>query len=175
MKPLEQLDQILTVDGRKLTLYRRGGFYYIKIGNLDLMTNENHGSEEALAELAFAALDRRVKKPRVLVGGLGMGFTLRAALDLLPRSGGQVVVAELFSEVKRWNEEHLGHLADHPLRDSRASVALGDIHQQLEPGAWDLLTGQRKMAADQESDDPHAVDQPWRISTTATHLGFSSF
>lgn len=137
MKPLEKLDQLETADGRKLTLYQRQKFYYIKIGGLDLMTSENHGSEEALAELAFART-RGAKAPHVLIGGLGMGYTLRAALDLLPPDG-EVTVAELFPQVLRWNEEHLGHLADHPLKDPRARVELMDIHELLRPDTYDLI------------------------------------
>ena len=137
MKPLEKLDQLQTADGRDLRLYRREKFYYIKIGGLDLMTSENHGSEEALAELAFART-RGVQAPRVLIGGLGMGYTLRAALDLLPPDG-EVTVAELFPQVLQWNQEHLGHLADHPLRDARARVDLRDINELLLPGAYDLI------------------------------------
>ena len=138
MKTLEMLDQLETADGCKLTLYKRDTFFYIKIGSLDLMTSENHGSEEALAELAFKEIGRRGKSLRVLVGGLGMGYTLRAALDLLPAAG-EVVVAELFPQVVSWNEQILGHLAGHPLRDPRATVALGDIHDQLKPGSFDLI------------------------------------
>ena len=137
MKPLEKIDQLETADGRPLTLYRREGFYYIKIGGLDLMTSENHGSEEALAELAFQRT-RKIKQPHVLIGGLGMGYTLRAALDLLP-PGGKITVSELFPQVLRWNQEHLGHLAGNPLDDPRARVELQDIHQLLKRNAYDLI------------------------------------
>ena len=137
MKPLEKIDQLETADGRPLTLYRREGFYYIKIGGLDLMTSENHGSEEALAELAFQRA-RGLKEPHVLIGGLGMGYTLRAALDLLPPEG-KIAVSELVPQVLRWNQEHLGHLAGNPLSDPRARVELQDIHTLLTPGSYDLI------------------------------------
>ena len=81
-----------------------------------LMSSRMHGSEQALAALAF----RRMRAPGacVLVGGLGMGFTLRAALDLLPGDA-TVVVAELVPAVVEWNRGPLGSLAGNPLRDTR--------------------------------------------------------
>src|SRR5258708_40374779 len=78
------------------------------------------GSEEALATFACARI-RGHEEPRVLIGGLGMGFTLRATLDLLPPDG-SVVVAELVPAVVEWNSGPLGPLAGHPLKDRRARV-----------------------------------------------------
>jgi spermidine synthase len=89
------------------------------------MSSRAHGSEESLAEAGCGHL-RGAATPRVLVGGLGMGFTLRAALDVLP-AGARVVVAELVPEVVAWNRDPLGALAGHPLRDKRVRVAVQDV------------------------------------------------
>lgn len=101
-------------------------------GGKSLMSSRMHGSEQALAALAF----RRIDNPNasVLVGGLGMGFTLRAALDLLPPDA-TVVVAELVPAVVEWNRGVLGPLAGHPLRDPRVRVDISDVADTLESSA----------------------------------------
>ena len=91
----------------------------------DLMSSRMKGSEEALATFGCQRA-RALAEPCVLVGGLGMGFTLRAALDVLP-SGAEVVVAELLSAVVDWNRGVLGPLANHPLADRRVRVEQGDV------------------------------------------------
>src|SRR3954468_7267093 len=89
------------------------------------MSSRLHGSEEALAGLGCAAA-RELARPRVLVGGLGMGFTLRAVLDLLPAAA-VVTVAELVPAVIEWNREALAPLADSPLQDPRVRVEVADV------------------------------------------------
>lgn len=84
-----------------------------------------HGSEEALATFACRNLGT-AESPSVLIGGLGMGFTLRAALDLLP-SAAKVVVAELVPAIVEWNRGPLGPLAKHPLRDKRVRLEVGNV------------------------------------------------
>src|SRR6185436_17237906 len=84
VQPLELLAQTTTPDGSDLKLTRRGNEYIILANGKSLMSSRMHGSEEALATLACRRL-RTMQRPCVLVGGLGMGFTLRATLDLLPR------------------------------------------------------------------------------------------
>jgi spermidine synthase len=138
MKPLEKLDQVMTMDGTELALYRRGGDFYIKINGNDLMTSRAHGSEEEMARLAWHGLRRTPPEPQVLIGGLGMGYTLRATLDQLPDSA-KVVVAELFPQVVRWNRELLGHLARHPLSDPRVLVEEADVNNLLGIGAYDMI------------------------------------
>jgi spermidine synthase len=97
-----------------------------------LMSSRMHGSEEALASLGCAHL-RGHPGPVVLVGGLGMGFTLRATLDLLPRDAA-VVVAELVPEVVDWNRGPLADLAGRPLEDPRVTVDLRDVADTLREG-----------------------------------------
>src|SRR5262245_59493342 len=101
MKSWELLDKAHTVDGSTICLMRHDDEYVILASGKPLMSSRSHGSEEALAALACRRA-RTMKQPRVLVGGLGMGFTLRAALDLLP-SGAVVTVAELVPAVLDWN------------------------------------------------------------------------
>ena len=101
-------------------------------GGRSLMSSRMHGSEQALAALAFKTI--RAPDASVLVGGLGMGFTLRAALDLLPPEA-TVVVAELVAAVVEWNRGVLGPLANHPLRDARVLVAVGDVADVLRSSA----------------------------------------
>jgi spermidine synthase len=84
-----------------------------------------HGSEEALATFACQRV-RALEQPSVLIGGLGMGFTLRTTLDLLPQDA-TVVVAELVPAVVEWNRGPLGPLARHPLKDKRVRVETGDV------------------------------------------------
>jgi len=127
MLPWITLDETRADDGTVLTLVRRGTEWEVLADGSVLMTSRTHGSEEHLAGLAFA----KVKHPRtVLIGGLGLGFSLRATLDLLgPR--GTVVVAEQSPSVVEWNRTHVGDLAGRPLADSRVTVRLGDVRQRI--------------------------------------------
>jgi spermidine synthase len=125
VKPWELLGTTRAPDGAELALTLRSGEYVILANGKSLMSSRMHGSEEALAALACARLRGR-EEPRVLVGGLGMGFTLRATLDLLP-PGASVVVAELLPAVVEWNRGPLGPLAGHPLKDRRVRIEPGDV------------------------------------------------
>jgi spermidine synthase len=125
MKPLELLGQALSQDGTDMKLVRRGNEYIILANGRSLMSSRMHGSEEALATFACRRA-RTLEQPSVLVGGLGMGFTLRATLDLLP-PGAMVIVAELVPAVAEWNRGPLGPLAGWPLKDKRVRVDLNDV------------------------------------------------
>ena len=125
MKPFESLDQTISPEGTVLKLMRRGDEYFILADGAVLMSSRMHGSEEALAMLACQRAKTR-ERARVLVGGLGMGFTLRATLDLLLRDAA-VVVAEVVPAVVEWNRGPLGPLAGHPLEDKRVRVETGDV------------------------------------------------
>ena len=139
MKPWELLGQTRTPDGDDVSLMRRGGEYIILVNGKTLMSSRMHGSEEALAALACRRV-RTLTEPCVLVGGLGMGFTLRATLDLLPQAA-TVVVAELLPAVVEWNRGPLGDLADRPLEDRRVRVDVGDVAATLRacPGRFDAV------------------------------------
>src|SRR5687768_10788300 len=119
MKPLEILGQARTPGGDDIVLSRRDREFIILANGKPLMSSRMHGSEQALATLACKRLPKAA--PSVLVGGLGMGFTLRATLDLLPPDA-TVVVAELVPAVVEWNRGPLGPLASHPLDDRRVAI-----------------------------------------------------
>jgi spermidine synthase len=139
MKPWELLGETRTPDGTLMTLTRRDGEYVILADGRSLMSSRMHGSEEALATFACRQA-QTLEQPCVLVGGLGMGFTLRAALDLLPPHA-EVVVAELVPAVVEWNRGPLGSLAGHPLKDTRVIVDVGDVKATLRsnPGRFDAV------------------------------------
>ncbi|MEN8261588.1 MAG: hypothetical protein ABFS02_13635, partial [Pseudomonadota bacterium] len=138
MKPQHTLGQASTPDGGEIVLYERDGAYFIRVNGLELMTSRAHGSEEDLARLALAKLKR--KKPKVLVGGLGMGFTLRAVLDAVPMSA-KVMVAEILPAVIAWNRKELAHLAGSPLEDPRVAVVERDVAEIIAagPSAFDAV------------------------------------
>jgi spermidine synthase len=139
VKPWELLGQTRAPDGSELSLTLRGGEYVILANGKSLMSSRMHGSEEALAALACARIRGR-DEPRVLIGGLGMGFTLRATLDLLPANA-DVIVAELVPAVVEWNRGPLGPLAAHPLEDRRVRVEPGDVAvaMRAHPAAFDAI------------------------------------
>lgn len=114
-------------DGGELRLTQRGNDFSIHLKGLrgELMNSRVHSSELALAELGCAHI-KMAKNTRVLVGGLGMGFTLSAALQATSATS-EVTVAELVSEVVEWNRGPLGACAGLPLDDSRAVVHVGDV------------------------------------------------
>lgn len=128
MKPLERLGETRAPDGTPIALTRRGTEFMILADGMPLMTSAMHGSEEALATLGCR--DIRGRTPHVVIGGLGMGFTLRAALDVLP-PGAIVTVAELIPAVVDWNRGPLGPLAGHPLNDGRVRIELIDVRDLL--------------------------------------------
>lgn len=135
------LDSVVTPDGRELVLYQHGNMFAIRVDDDDLMSSRMHGSEEALARLGLAALGAK-SSPRVLVGGLGMGYTLRAVLDgLKGKPHAQVVVAELFPAVVSWNRTWLADLAQRPLEDKRVLVEEGDVGRLMKgsPSHYDLI------------------------------------
>jgi spermidine synthase len=139
MIPWEHIDEAAVPGGGKLRLCRRGEEFRIQVDGFELMGSRAHGSEEAMADLAMARLAGR-PAPRVMVGGLGMGYTLAATLRHLP-PGGRVAVAELVPAVVDWNRGPLGHLAGHPLADPRVAVEVGDVGRLIRaaPAAWDAI------------------------------------
>ncbi len=136
MKPIETLGQAVLPDGTVLKLARRGEEYLITAGGPVLMSSRMHGSEEELAKVACERL-RSASRPRVLIGGLGMGYTLRATLNLLPKDA-TVVVSELVKEVVEWNRGELSALAGHPLRDRRVEVEIRDVAESLRAHAGEF-------------------------------------
>lgn len=123
MKPWEVLGTGRAPDGGVLTLARRDDELVIRVDGQMLMSSRMHGSEEALARAGCQGLGPRAS---VVIGGLGLGYTLRAALDALPADA-SVLVAEISPDVVDWNRGPLAPLAAHPLDDPRATVVIDDV------------------------------------------------
>ena len=116
-------------NGVELCLYQRDSEFSIEADNDELMNSHVHGSEEALAKLACQKI-RNHPRARVLIGGLGMGYTLRSALNGLGANA-QVSVAELVPAVVHWNKGFLAHLADSPLDDNRVTIHESDVAEMI--------------------------------------------
>lgn len=114
----------------ELLLYQRGDEFSIMAERSELMNSRTHASEDALARFACARVADR-PNPHILIGGLGMGFTLAAALRQLGTKG-HITVAELVPEVIAWNRGPLAHLAGRPLDDARVTIRQIDVVQLLQ-------------------------------------------
>ena len=125
MKKWTALDSAKTPDGRELILAEHDGTYSISVGGSELMSTRKHNSEEKLAEMACAGLKTK-RGVRVLIGGLGLGFTLRAALKAVGPDA-VVVQAEILPEVVAWNRNPEYGLAHRELLDKRVEVAQEDV------------------------------------------------
>jgi len=114
-------------DGGELRLFKRNEEFVIRIKGTpgDLMSSRTHGSEDALGVLACEPF-RHKKSARILIGGLGMGFTLATALNSLAKDA-QLIVAELVPGVVQWNREVIGECAGNPLQDQRVEIRDADV------------------------------------------------
>jgi spermidine synthase len=138
MKPWEVLARAPAPEGGEFVLHHRDGEFVIRVRGQELMSSRVHGSEEAMARLASKALGD-IAAPRVLIGGLGLGYTLRATLDVL-HADARVVVAELAEAIVEWNRGPLAHLAGRPLEDPRVQVEVGDVRRVMRSGApWHAI------------------------------------
>jgi len=139
MKRLERLGSARTPNGTELVLYRHDRDYLIRADGIELMSTRRHLSERRLAEVACAPI-RDVPNARVLIGGLGLGFTLRAALESL-RADAEVVVAELVPEVIAWNADPAYDLSAEAMSDPRVKVVQSDVVDVLrsQPASFDAI------------------------------------
>lgn len=140
MKPWTQLDAAPIPGGGTLKLMRRGeDEFSITLGHNELMNSRLKGSEEALATLAIERIGQ-CPKPRLLIGGLGMGFTLRAALAALPQDA-KIVVAELIPAVVAWARGPLAPIFAGCLDDARVSVREADVATAIReaPDSYDAI------------------------------------
>jgi spermidine synthase len=122
-----------------ITLLKRGSEFSIRTAGKELMNSRLHVSEALLARLACDRLERRTGR-RILIGGLGMGYTLAAALEQ-SQPDTHITVSELVPAVVEWNRKHIGHLAGRPLDDPRVSLAQEDIAETIgrKRSAWDAI------------------------------------
>ncbi|MFC3068624.1 polyamine aminopropyltransferase [Phenylobacterium soli] len=139
MIPWEHLDTAQIPGGGELRLMRRGAELSIMSGSIELMNSRLSGSEQALAELTCAPL-AGAARPRVLIGGLGMGFTLRAALAALPAAA-EVVVAELVPAVVEWARGPMAQIFAGCLEDPRVAIRVADVADLIAEaqGAYDAI------------------------------------
>ena len=139
MKKTERLDEAVAPDGTILTLYRHDGAYSIRVGGVELMSTRRHHSEEKLAELVCVPLRHRTAT-RVLIGGLGLGFTLKAALRSLGADA-RIVVAEIIEKVIEWNRNPEYRFAGDALNDRRVELQYEDVADILKSGkeAFDAI------------------------------------
>ena len=126
-------------DRNVVGLFQRGREFSIRVGDRELMASGVHGSEDALAEEACRRIGHR-PSPRLLIGGLGMGYTLAAALRQLGPDA-EVEVAEIVPAIVTWNRGPLAHLAGAPLEDPRTRVTETDVGLLLRcpTSAWDAI------------------------------------
>ena len=129
MKRTERLADATAPDGTVLTLMRHDRDYAIRVDGEELMSTRRHQSEDALAELACAPVRDRAGA-RVLIGGLGLGFTLRAALRVMAEDA-RIVVAEILEEVIRWNRDPAYAISTDALADPRVEVRHADVADVL--------------------------------------------
>ena len=143
MKPWELLAEARTPDGTLMSLTRRDTELVIMAGGKILMSSRMHGSEEAMAEMALKRLGRRtvgeqgqpaLAEACILIGGLGLGYTLRATLDLLPDDA-TIVVAELIPAIVEWHRGPLAALAGEPTSDKRVQIEVKDVVATLRSNA----------------------------------------
>ena len=125
MTPREFLGSAAVPGGQELMLYRRGGDFMIVLDRNELMSSRMSGSEKALALMTIERLAGR-KAPHLLIGGYGMGFTLRAALGVLGQDA-RITLAELVPEIIDWARGPMAELADGCLDDPRVDLMMGDV------------------------------------------------
>ncbi len=139
VKKMVQIATTSAPDGSRLALHQHEKDYIITVDRNDLMVSRAHESELELARLGCGHVAGH-RTPTVLIGGLGMGYTLRQTLDMLG-SRATVVVAELLPEIVRWNRDYLGELTNHPLRDRRVVLKVDDVANVIRqsPGVFDAI------------------------------------
>lgn len=139
MVPREMIDSARIPGGDEMTLYRRGDDFMIVVDRNELMSTRMNGSEEALGTMACARI-ARAAPPRVLIGGYGMGFTLRAVLGVVgPKA--EVTVAELVPEILAWARGPMAAVAAGCLEDPRVRVVEADVAEAIAvaPGGYDAI------------------------------------
>lgn len=193
MKIFETLARYTTPSGQELVLHRRDQDFFVNLDGEELMASRRPESERALARFACEDLSKSRTRPKVLIGGLGLGYTLRAALDVLPANA-EVVVAEVFGCVIEWNRTFLAELQGDALTDPRTQIRHVDVWDEIRkggpwnaimldvdngPAAWCLETNRRLydrrgMAAIQSALKPGGVAAFWSAQRNDRFLKFLS-
>jgi spermidine synthase len=175
LKQWELIDstQVPDTDGF-MRLMRRGDEIVIRVDGRELMSNRMHGSEDALADLACDQLEKRSGKrsaARILIGGMGIGFTLAAALRRLGPEA-RVVVSELVPAVIDWNRGILGAAAGYPINDPRTSVHKGDVADLIRnpPEVWDAIL----LDVDNGPTGLTRTDNDWLYNWQGLHAAFAA-
>lgn len=139
MKPATELERVVTADGSTMALVERDGDYTIRVNGRELMSTRHFHSEEQLGVVACKPR-ANLERACVLIGGLGLGFTLRGALANL-RSDARVVVAELMPDVVKWNRNQAYPLASAELADPRTEIVIGDVADVIarSPNRFDAI------------------------------------
>ncbi len=135
MIPFRNLAETLTPDGSRVSVHEHDGEYFLKLNSRQLMSSTSTSSELLLADKACAHLHDRAKA-RVLIGGLGLGFSLKRVLEMIGPAG-VVQVAELLPEVVTWNRELLAGVNGRLLDDSRVEVFVADVFTLIRRGSED--------------------------------------
>lgn len=125
MKPTVQIAETTTPDGSHLALCVHDGQFFLRADGIQLCTSSAHASEEHLARLACSPF-RPVAQPRILIGGLGLGYTLAEACRALPQARARLTVAEPVRELETWNRQHLAQLHPGLWEDPRVTVQAQD-------------------------------------------------
>ena len=129
MKPFTNIAETRTPDGDEMTLHGHDGHFYLRINRQPLMGTNASESEKVLATLACERVGKK-PKARILIGGLGFGFTLRRVLELAPADA-EVHVAELLPVIVDWNREYLRQVNGECLEDARVTVFVDDVYKVL--------------------------------------------
>ncbi len=171
MIPWTLLDKAQTPgNGVELCLYQRDTEFSIKAGNYELMNSRDYGSDDALVKLAFKQIAEHARA-RLLIGGLGMGYTVRSALNGLGAKA-RVVVAELVPAVVNWNRGFLADLAGSPLDDNRVTIHEVDVAQLIKAAKGDY----NAILLDVDN-GPKAIvreDNDWLYSLTGLKTAFAA-
>lgn len=129
MKPTVKVAETIAPDGAVFGLYKHDGQFMLYMNQRQVMSTILTHSELMLADIGCSHIKPH-QKARVLIGGLGLGYSLRRALEMTGADA-KIIVAELLPEVVRWNHEHLDGLNDKILADSRTQIAQGDVYELI--------------------------------------------
>lgn len=159
MKPVQNLGETKTPNGSRFSLHEHDGEFFFMIDGAQLMCTRATLSERLLADLACPfSKKKRPAKPRVLIGGLGLGYSLARVLEIAGLRA-TVVVAELLPDVVRWNREFLQEVNGKLLNDPRVEVVTGDVYECIRKAAKDERLQYHAILLDVDN-GPTALVQP---------------